>query len=63
MEFIMIIAAIIALIGIPVGVVMKYKIRPSKCASEYLDKKSVNYRQKSDTYIRTTTSKVKLSDK
>jgi uncharacterized membrane protein YgcG len=57
---IMAVATIGAGVAIPLGVVAAYKIRPAKCAHEYLIKDSVNYRQKSDTFIRTHVSKVKI---
>jgi uncharacterized protein len=37
-----------------------YKIKPVKCAHSYLNQESVSYRQKSDTYIRTHVTKVRI---
>jgi uncharacterized membrane protein YgcG len=60
MIIIMIIATVITIPSMIFGVRAAYKIRPAKCANEYLIQNSVNYRQKSDTYIRTRVTKVKI---
>ena len=60
MIFIMLIVTVIIVLSFIFGVRKAYKIRKAKCAHDYLDKNSINYRQKSDTYIRTRVTKVKL---
>ena len=56
----MVIVSIIVICGFIFGVIRAYKIRPAKCAHDYLDRNSVHYRQKSDTYIRTYVNKVRI---
>jgi uncharacterized protein YxeA len=60
MIIVMVIVTLLVTIGVIAGVFLSYKIRPAKCANNYLVKDSVKYRQKSDTYIRTRTSKVRI---
>jgi hypothetical protein len=62
MIIIMVIVTIIVVAGFIFGVIRAYKIRPAKCAHDYLDKGSVKYRQKSDTYIRTYVTKVRIQN-
>ena len=42
------------------GVKQSYKISKAKCAHDYLEQNSISYRQKSDTYIRTYVTKVRI---
>jgi len=62
-EFIIIgfIMSVIIVLAFVFGVKKSYKISKAKCAHDYLDQKTIKYRQKSDTYIKTYTSKVKIS--
>lgn len=57
--FIVIIDAI-AVVCFVVGVKKRYKIYPARGAGNYLDPASVRYYQKSDTYIRTYVTKVRI---
>jgi len=54
------IASVITSVTVPLGIRARYKIKKARCANEYLIKESVKYRQKSDTYIRTRVTKVKI---
>ncbi|MCL2036389.1 MAG: hypothetical protein FWG83_03265 [Oscillospiraceae bacterium] len=60
MIIIMVLATIGIILGFVFGVKRSYKIRPVKFAHDYLDRDSIKYRQKSDTYIRTYVTKVKI---
>lgn len=62
-EFILIsiVVTVIVFVSFIFGVKKSYKISKASCAHDYLDQQTIKYRQKSDTYIKTYTSKVKIS--
>jgi len=51
---------VIIIISYVVGVKRSYKISPARGAANYLEHASVRYYQKSDTYIRTYVTKVRI---
>ena len=58
---VMLIINVIIVGAIVLHVMSTYKLKPASCATTYLDQNSVRYTQKSDTYIRTTVTKVRNS--
>ncbi|MCL2071292.1 MAG: TPM domain-containing protein [Oscillospiraceae bacterium] len=60
MLFIFFVVDTIIVLGFIFGVKSAYKMSPAKCAQNYLDRDSIRYYQKSDTYIRTYVTKVKI---
>ena len=63
MIIIMLIVTAVVIVGFILGVRASYKIRPVKSANNYLKRDTVKFRQKSDTYIRTRVTKVKINTK
>ncbi|MCL1789475.1 MAG: TPM domain-containing protein [Oscillospiraceae bacterium] len=57
---VILVADIIIVLGFVFGVKRAYKMNPAKCAANYLNRESIYYRQKSDTYIRTYVTQVKI---
>ncbi|MCL1903623.1 MAG: TPM domain-containing protein [Oscillospiraceae bacterium] len=57
---IMFIADAVIVLGYIFGVKNAYKMSPAKSAINYLNRESVYYRQKSDTYIRTYVTQVRI---
>ena len=60
MLIIMLIVDILVIVSVIFAVRAAYKIRPVRCAANYLDRESVKYRQQSDTYIRTYVTKIRV---
>ena len=61
MIFICIIVSVVIIIGFIGGVKKTYKISKVSCAHNYLDEKTIRYHQKSDTFIRTYTNRVRIN--
>jgi len=62
LEFLVIafIVTIVIIFAFIAGVKKTYKISKASCAQDYLDKQTIRYRQKSDTFIRSYVTKVRI---
>jgi hypothetical protein len=59
--FIGFIVNVIIVLAFVFGVKKAYRIKPAKCAFDYLVQASVTYYQRSDTFIRKYTTKVRIN--